>query len=325
VRRFLLAVFACLPLVTLAAVPAFTIVPTIVVYPPSVTGDSIDQEASSRIATVLATEIAKAGDVKVLTPKPGVERRNFLSDARSIGADYYVTGFVTPIGDNVSVIEQVVSVLSGTVVFSASAQITTYGELNDQADQLREGILERAGRGLAAFQAPPAPQTTPAPAAQPTNGAEANVSGLFGRRRHAAPTPAAAASSDPLPANAVVAILAVGGSADTDQRTAAAQAIAVAFDRDGRHAVVVSDSEPSNAVCAANKATSLVAGWLDTRSTAGANASASLRLVGYDCGGKVAFDRTFTEDGSGPAAAQLALNAASDAAVGAYVVNPGKP
>lgn len=323
-RRLLLAVFACLPLVTLAAAPAFTIVPTVVVYPPSVTGDSIDQEASSRIATVLATEIAKTGDVHVLTPKPGVERANYLSDARSIGADYYVTGFVTPIGNNVSVIEQVVSVLSGTVVYSASAQITTYGELNDQADELRQGILERAGRGIAAFQAPELPASTPSP--QPTSGAEANVSGLF-RHKHAAATasPLAVADVQPLPPNAVVAILAVGGSADADQRTAAAQAIAVAFNRDGRHAVVVSDAAPSDAVCAANKATSFVAGYLDTQTTAGANASASLRLVGYDCSGKVAFDRTFTQAGSGPTASQVALNAASDAAVGAYVGNPGKP
>jgi hypothetical protein len=323
VHRFLLAVFACLPLLAVAAVPAFTIVPTIVVYPPSVTGDSIDQEASARIATVIATEIAKSGEVKVLTPKPGIERAGFLANARTIGADYYVTGFVTPIGNNVSVIEQVVSVLSGTVVFSASAQITTYGELNDQADQLREGILERAGRGLAAFQAPPAPETTPAP--QPSSGTEANVSGLFGRHRRAAPSPAAVATPEPLPADAVVGILAVGGSADADQRTAAAQAIAVAFGRDGRHAVVVSDAAPSAAVCSANKATSLVAGWLDTHAAPDASASASLRLVGYDCSGKVAFDRTFTEGGSGPAAAQLALNAASDAAVGAYVINPGTP
>jgi hypothetical protein len=311
VRRYLLPFFACLPLIALAAAPAFTIVPTVIVYPAQASGDQPGADAIARMASVIADEIGKGGQVRVLTAKPGIAREAFRTDARAQGADYYITGFVTPIGDSVSVIEQVVSVSSGTVLFSRSAQIKTYGELLDPADSLRAGILDASSRGLAAFEAPTPTAATPAP--EPASGTDVSVSGLFGRRKHAADSP--------------VAILAVGGSADADQRAAAARALAGAFGRDGRRAVIVSDSAPSNDVCVANKANSLVAASLDTQTTDDANASASLRLVGYDCSGKVAFDRSFTTSGSGPDAAQAALAGVSDAAVGAYInpANPAKP
>ncbi len=315
-RRLLLAVFACVPLLAIAAAPAFTIVPTVVVYPPTTSGDTIDNETTSRIATLLATEIAKGGQVKIVTPRPGVERATFLADARSLGADYYVSGFLTPIGGSASMIEQVVSTVSGTVVFSASAQVTTLSDLVSPADELRDGIVERSSRGLALIQTPQQAPSTPAPEA--SNAADVNVNGLFNRRKRGS----AGATVPVLAPDAVVAILAVGGSAGADQRTAAAQALAVAFGRDGRQAVVVSDAHPSSTVCSANKATALVGAWLDETATAGTSASAALRLVGYDCSGKALFDRSFTENGSGADAAQVALNAASDAAVGAFVGTP---
>ena len=104
-------------------------------------------------------------------------------------------------------------------------------------------------------------------------------------------------------------ILTIGGSADSDSRTAAAKAIAAAFEHSGRHAVIVNADAPSDSVCASNKTTSLVAAWLDTP----ANANAALRMIAYDCSGKIAYDHTFKEP----------LAGVSDAAVNAYL-NPGK-
>lgn len=297
-RRLLLSIFACLPLLALAAAPAFTIVPTVVVYPPYSSGDAIDRESTSRIATLLATEIAKDGTVKMLTPKPGVERQNFLADARSIGADYYVTGFVTPIGDAASLIAQVVSTQSGSVVYSASAQLATFSELVGPADQLRDGILERSNRGLAAIQAPEQPAP---PAPQPTaGGADVNVSTLLAHRKRGTPV---------LAPGATVAILAVEGSAGADQRAAVAQALAAALGHDGHHAIVVADGTPAGTVCSANNATALVGAWLDTPAASDAHAKATLRFVGFDCAGHVAFDRSFS----------AGLDTLSENAVTAYV------
>ena len=302
-HRYLLASFACLSVGLIAATPAFTIVPTVIVYPLAASSSSIDREASARIATTLATQIAQGGPVKVIPPKADVERANYLADARSAGANYYVTGFVTPLGNGASVVEQVVSTTSGTMVFSVTNYITSLAEIAAQGDQLREGIIERSDRGIAAFQAPPQAEPTPQP--EPSHGTDVNVNKLFGRKRAAAPATVAVAP----PKDATVAILTVGGSADADHRTAAAQAIAAAFERDGRHAVIANAGTPSNDVCTANKATSLVAAWLDT--PAGANAD--LRMIAYDCSGKVAYDRSFKQP----------LAAVTNAAVEGYL-NPGK-
>jgi hypothetical protein len=306
VRRSLLAlaVFACLPVFLIDATPAFTIVPTVIVYPLAASSATLDREASARIATTIATEIAVGGLVKVVPAKTGVDRQNYLADARAAGANYYVTGFITPLGSGASVVEQVVSTLSGTLVFSVSSFITSYNEVVDQGDQLREGIVERSQRGIQAFTAPPPPVARPVP--EPSNGTDVNVGTIFGRKKQAGPAAVAAVP----PANATIAVLTVGGSAGADARAAAAQALAAAIGADGRKAVIVSAVAPSNDVCTSNNASSLLAAWLDT--PAGA-AGASLRTIAYDCGGKIAYDRTE------PYRSGTAVSAAADAAIDGYL------
>jgi hypothetical protein len=285
----------------LAAAPAFTIVPTVIVYPLEASSSSLNREDSARIASTLATQIALGGAVKVVPPRAGVERVNYLADARSVGANYYVTGFVTPLGNGASVVEQVVSTISGTLVFSVTNYITSLDDIANQGDQLRAGILERGNRALQAFQAPPPPDQTPAP--EPSNGTQTSINKIFGHKKGAATV------AEMPPKDATIGILTIGGSADSDSRTAAAKAIAAAFEHSGRHAVVVNADAPSDSVCASNKTTSLVAAWLETP----ANANAALRMIAYDCSGKIAYDHTFKEP----------LAGVSDAAVNAYL-NPGK-
>jgi hypothetical protein len=301
VHRYLLTIFACLSVFLLAAAPAFTIVPTVIVYPLEASSSSLNREDSARIASTLATQIALGGAVKVVPPRAGVERVNYLADARSVGANYYVTGFVTPLGNGASVVEQVVSTISGTLVFSVTNYITSLDDIANQGDQLRAGILERGNRALQAFQAPPPPDQTPAP--EPSNGTQTSINKIFGHKKGAATV------AEMPPKDATIGILTIGGSADSDSRTAAAKAIAAAFEHSGRHAVVVNADAPSDSVCASNKTTSLVAAWLETP----ANANAALRMIAYDCSGKIAYDHTFKEP----------LAGVSDAAVNAYL-NPGK-
>ncbi len=152
------------------------------------------------------------------------------------------------------------------------------------------------------FRLRPPPPPTPEP--EPSNGTETSITKLFHKK--GAPVNVAALP----PANATVAILAVGGSADADHRAAAAHALASAFERDGRHAVVLTADAPSNDLCTANKATSLVGAWLDTPD---GKPDAALRMVAYDCTGKVAYDHSFSQP----------LAGVTDAAVDAYL-NPPK-
>ncbi len=280
-RLYLLAVFACLSVCLVAATPAFRIVPTVIVYPLEASSSTLDRETRARIATTLATQIAQGGAIKIIAAKADVERANYLADARSVGANYYVTGFVTPLGNGASVVEQVVSTVSGTLVFSVTNYVTSLAEIAAQGDQLRQGILERGTRALEAFQAPPPAEATPAP--EPSNGAETSINKLFGHKK-------VSVAAVP-PKDATIAILAVGGSADSEQRAAAAKELAAAFERNGRHAVIINATSPSDDLCAVNKATSLLGAWLDTP----ANANAALRVVAYDCNGKIAYDHSFRQ------------------------------
>ncbi|HTD32529.1 MAG TPA: hypothetical protein VK665_02620, partial [Candidatus Elarobacter sp.] len=198
-RRLLavcLVAFFGLPL--LAAAPtSLSIKPSVIVYPFVATGSSVDREASSRLATLIATQMANTGKVTVLPPPPGTERKDYLAVARAQNADYYVSGFISPLGAGVSLVEQVVSTTTGIVVFSQSTQISTYAEAAGQGDDLAQYISSHANRALAGIGTPP-PQTSPTPAA--SNGPQADLTGLFNRRKKAAPAPKATAKPTPAPA-----------------------------------------------------------------------------------------------------------------------------
>ncbi|HEV3088872.1 MAG TPA: hypothetical protein VGX96_16795, partial [Candidatus Elarobacter sp.] len=200
-RRFLvvaLVAFFGLPLVAGAQTSLFA-KPSVIVYPFSASASSIDREASSRLATIIATRMAETRQVTVIPPPPGTERKDYLSAARAHNADYYVAGFISPLGNGVSMVEQVVSTTTGIVLYSQTAQLNTYDEASGQGDDLAYFIAHHANRGLAAIGTAP-PQTSPTPSA--TGGPQANVGKLFSRRKKATPTPkptATAASANIVP------------------------------------------------------------------------------------------------------------------------------
>jgi len=207
VRRFLAFLFAAAFLTPLlGAAPATTLLapPVLIVYPLTLASASdLDKEAGSRLAVTLAQSIAAAGGVIVKPAPPGTERKNFLEVARAQKADYYISGYITPLGDDVSVVEQLVSTQSGIVVFSSTAQIKTYNDAAGQGDVLHEAILRHQARNIGAYEAPPPPATAATPVPSPSAASEANIGKLFSRKKSA--TLAATAGAQPTPQPAVVA------------------------------------------------------------------------------------------------------------------------
>jgi TolB-like protein len=195
VPRYLgLVLIAFFGLPLLAATPSSTLLtkPNVIVYPFVPTGSSIDREAGSRLATILAQQMSDTGRVTVIAPPPGTERADYLKVALANNADYYVTGYVTPLGDAVAVVEQVVSTTTGIVVFSQTAQLRTYSDAAGQGSDLGALIAKHANRGLAAIGTAP-PQTSPTPA--PSSGPQANLTSLLnrtkkGKKNAATPAPA---------------------------------------------------------------------------------------------------------------------------------------
>ncbi|MGB8265977.1 MAG: hypothetical protein WCE44_06625, partial [Candidatus Velthaea sp.] len=181
-RSLMLALIAAVPLLGATPAPIFLPPPVVVVYPFVQNGSDVDKESGARLAVIIATGIAGNARVSVKPAVPGTARKDYLTAARSVGADYYVSGFITPLGQQVTVVEQVVSTINGIVVASNTAQLTTYADAAGQGANLADAILRHHNRNLDAFQAPPPPPpASPTPAA--SSAPQADIGRLFGRRR----------------------------------------------------------------------------------------------------------------------------------------------
>jgi hypothetical protein len=175
--------------------------PVVVVYPFTVSGSSGTSAVGGNVAILLATRLGELGGVTVKPFTPGTVRADYLTAARGENADYYVTGFLAPIGSEVSLITQVVTTNSGLVVWSSTTTIRTYGDASAQADPLHQAILAHAGRALSAIPVQSA-AATPQPAT--SDAASFNVTRALGRHRKgpaatAAPNPAAASQVSAAP------------------------------------------------------------------------------------------------------------------------------
>jgi hypothetical protein len=348
----LVALVALFALPLLAATPSTLLSkPNVIVYPFTPTGSSIDAEAGSRLATILAEQMSSTGRVKVIPPPPGTSRADYLKVALSNDADYYVTGYITPLGDAVAVVEQVVSTTTGIVVFSQTAQIKTYGDAAGQGADLGNLIAGHFNRNLAGIGTPP-PQTSPSPAAN--SGPQADLGKLLNRRKQpakatATPAPVAPAAAltnvtpppavpgtatnptapgsvavagTPEPAKVVAAgpvadyaVIPIGGSADAALRDHATQLL---LDR-----VHGERADSVHAACAAHAMRAVFSGTLTVRTDARYGGSdATLDLTASDCSGKPLWHETHSNGGG--EGQQVAVDDAVDAAVGAYLSPPKK-
>jgi hypothetical protein len=174
------------------AVPAFA-VPVVIIYPLTLSGAVAHSEVGSDVAILIGTRLAQDGTITVRPYTPGTTRPQYLDAALKSNADYYVTGYLQQLGPDVSMILQVVSTHSGSVVFSSTTTIKTFGDAAAQADPLRAAILRHAGRGLAGLDAP-APASIPT--AEPTANQGVNLTRALRRHVRAAPSPSPSPSSD---------------------------------------------------------------------------------------------------------------------------------
>jgi TolB-like protein len=352
VRRLLAVLFVTflgLPLVAATPPPSFYSKPNVIVFPFISNGSSVDREASSRLATIIATAMANTGLVTVTPPPPGTERKDYLNVARQNRSDYYVAGFISPLGNGVSIVEQVVSTATGIVVYSQSTQLNTYNDAAGQGDDLAAFVSRHANRGLAAIGTAP-PAASPTPAA--SNGPEANLGKLFGRRKKNAATPKPSPSPKPIvnataPAAALANVTtpprAATAAAPRPTPTpppaaaAAAQTYAVVpvtgnADAALRELAETRLTEKSHgeraasaaAACAAHAVHAVLSGSLTvTPDAAAGGGNAKFELTASDCAGKALWRQTHGGDATGPQGLQTATERAVDGAIGAYL-NPPK-
>ncbi len=311
-RRYLVLVIVCLSVALLGAghhrpVPRATPIPTavptpaptptpsdpvIVIYPFTVNGDA-DKDAGGKLATIFASSISQSGGIAVKPTTSGVARQDFLTDAKRLGADYYISGFITPLGNEVALVEQVVSTFSGTVVYANTAQIVTYADASAQAQVIRTAVLGHSGRVVAEYNRPVAEPST-GPTA--SSGKEVNIVGLF-RRHPKRPVPGSAVGRSAPRSLRSVTVVRVGGSAPPAERGAASRALVGSFKRlaDARLSAIVSEDVAKDAagICGAERNISVASGSLtleQTRFRRGSRAAFTLRV--YTCDGSLLFQDT---------------------------------
>jgi hypothetical protein len=248
----------------------------VVVYPLTLTGAG-DPGAGEQIASLLAQRLDEPGSVEIRQPAPGVLRQDYLETARKLGADYYLSGFVTKISGQLSVVEQLVSTLSNTTVWSNDARLVTTDDARAQGDLVRTAVIEHAGRAVAAAKLPPV--TSPAPSIAPPGSV----------------TPAATATA-PAPHDAAVkpsfAILETAGDASPGERSYADAEIAKVLRMRGFEAVLLNDpvgdlSILGPALCASSGLKLLLGGTIEVKTMPDREinqwATAKIDLNGYDC------------------------------------------
>lgn len=167
--------------------------PVVIVYPLTGTGGT-PADVGGNVALLLSTKLAQLGGITVKPYTPGTQRPQYLQAAIDGGADYYITGYLTPVGPDVSLITQIVSTHSGSIAFSSTSIVRTYGDVIGQADTLREAILRHAGRGFPAVEQP-APVPTDTPEGSGGKGGGVNLSKALARHARNQPSPSPAASS----------------------------------------------------------------------------------------------------------------------------------
>jgi hypothetical protein len=323
--RLLRALPAALALILglLGAAPDAYGAPSVVVYPLTVSGgNDPGGELGSNIAVLISNKLADLGGLVVKPYVPGTARAQYLDAAIKQGADYYVTGYLTPVGGDVSMIVQVVSTNSGSVVFSTTAIARTYADAVGQADVVRQAILRHAGRAYAAIDAPaPAPTATkadltdngnvdltkalgrhkrggapasPAPGTSPAPGASSAPGASPASRAPVAAgtaTPTAVAAAPARPGNVLV--LQVDGTADAAARTYAASSISLALKSQGIGGgllPVTVDQGIANAtqLCNANAGSSaLYAPKLVVDKDSSGTQNVQLDVAAYDCKAKL--------------------------------------
>lgn len=297
------------PVVTPAAVEQM---PVVLVYPFDVQTGA-DPKIGMAIAQILAQEMIAAGGITVPPVPQGVKRADFLENAHATHADFYISGYVTPVGDSAAVVEQVVSVESGVILFSQTAQVSSVADVASQSLLARAQILTFVGRGTQSVETQPA--NTPAPSA--TNGAKVPIQGLGAivnsvfKHKGGSTTASPAPIVKPSRGVIVAPVTAVGSVAAADLTNALHElyfALNARFN--ARMTAITSDvAQSTDAICGSSRDNTVATGTLQEVTPHHGKAQITFQLNVYTC-----FGATLGHEvGNGSS-----IKSAVDAAVAAY-------
>ncbi len=168
--------------------------PLVVIFPFDASSD-IKPGTGEAAAQLFMQQMNNDGGLDTIEAPATIKRPDYLKYANSVNANYYVAGYMTPLGGGVSLVEQVVSTRSGTIVYGQTAQIESFQDATAQATAIHDGVIALEKQLSDAYSGASAQATsTPVPAANQANISQgiAGLAGLFKHKGKETPAPLAA-------------------------------------------------------------------------------------------------------------------------------------
>jgi TolB-like protein len=286
-----------------AAPPPATVTPTVVVYPFETPTD-VDARTGGAIAQIYSQVMTQAGGLNVLPIPQNIKREDWAKYAHSQRADYYVSGYVQPIGQGAAIVARVVDASSEIAVYSATTQIESVPDIASQALTARTVVLQASG-----VSRPDVTTTTDATATPSGSGQGASykvgnvldsVSSLFkrgGKSVAAGPT----ATSAVKPAmSVIVARLSGNASAGDISETTddLFRAMNEYYKTSMTRASATNLAKEANGICGTNRRNTIASGVLNSTRSGGLHPhnSYTFTLNVYTCFGSVLYTNTQTND-----------------------------
>ena len=247
--------------------------PTVLIYPFDTPKD-LDAKSGEGIASIFAQVFADSGGVKVLPLAKGVARADFQKNAVAQHADYYIAGYIQPIGTSAAVVASLVSVDTGTSAFSQTTQIDSVQDVASEALTFHTVLQTIESRNHPELQA----QATPTPKPEPSNGSTMNLGGLSGavsslfkgKGKSSGPTPAP--SPVVKPARGVI-VARINGNAPASDATNGTNALLQSMN--AHFNAHLATSSPANVakstdgLCGTNRNNTVASGMLNVHTEGG--------------------------------------------------------
>jgi hypothetical protein len=277
--------------------------PTIIIYPFEEPSD-LDPKFGQAMAQIYGQVLAQSGGMKILAiPTTPIKRVDYDTYAHIQHADYYIGGYIQPIGTNAAIIAQVVDVTNNIAVYSATTQVNDVQDIASQALAARSAIMQAAGIDRPELSAESEDTPTPAPQSQ-TNGASVSVGNVLGglfKGKHTAEGGPAPTATPSKPSRGVI-VARVNGNAQADTLGKGSSALYWALN--ARYATTLSTvnstvaAAQANAMCGSNRDNTIAAGTLNVEHVGGfrAHDSYTFTLDIYACFGAVLYTDTQTDD-----------------------------
>jgi hypothetical protein len=265
------------------------------------TPSDLDPKYGNAVANIYAQVLSQSGGVTVLAIPPVIKREDYQTYAHIRHADYYISGYIQPIGATASIVSQVVDVNTDISVYSATTQVSDVQDIGSQALNALTVIREASGidhQQLAEATAAPEPTASSGASYQLSS----IVGDLFKGKGHGktttAPTPTPA---PPKPSRGVI-IAHLLGNAQPQALGGASNALYFAMNEHYKASMTAVATQnlanQADAICGANRDNTIASGVLNVQHVGGFHAhdSYTFTLNVYACFGAVLYTTQETDD-----------------------------